>query len=139
MIAWPNAVTIYVFRAPVDMRKSFDTLAALATLLAPRELLRGAVFLFVGRDRRRAKVLFFDGTGVCLLAKRLEKGRFANLWSDSNTPKTLSASELALFLEGSEHVGRVPLSPPSMDLSRDLNVSRDSFHSPLDRASRESY
>ncbi|MEZ4389571.1 MAG: IS66 family insertion sequence element accessory protein TnpB [Polyangiales bacterium] len=64
-----RAVTIYVFRAPVDMRKSFGTLAAaLATLHgASPKALRGAVF-FVGRDRRRAKVLFFDGTGVCLLA-----------------------------------------------------------------------
>ena len=136
MIAWPRAVTIYAFRRPIDMRKSFDTLAALATLASPRALLDGAVFLFVGRDRRRAKVLFFDGTGLCVLAKRLEKGRFADLWSDATTPLTLSASELALFLEGSAYVGRVPLSPAAMDLSRELTVSRHSFSTPLDRTSR---
>ena len=136
MIAWPRAVTIYAFRRPIDMRKSFDTLAALATLASPRALLDGAVFLFVGRDRRRAKVLFFDGTGLCVLAKRLEKGRFADLWSDATTPLMLSASELALFLEGSAYVGRVPLSPAAMDLSRELTVSRHSFSTPLDRTSR---
>ncbi len=136
MIAWPRTVTIYAFRRPVDMRKSFDTLAALTALAGPRALLHGAVFLFVGRDRRRAKVLFFDGTGLCVLAKRLEKGRFADLWSESAAPLTLSASELALFLEGSAHVGRVPLSPAAMDLSRDLHIAQDSFSTPLDRTSR---
>lgn len=71
--------------------------------------------LFVGKCRRRAKVLWFDGTGLCLLAKRLEKGRFAAVWS---TPE-LTQSELMLFLEGSEAVGRVPLSPPPFSLEGD--------------------
>lgn len=127
MIAWSRNVAVYAFRTPVDMRKSFDTLAALASLAAPRALLGGAVFLFVGKDRRRAKVLFFDGTGLCVLAKRLEKGRFANVWSDDASPRTLSPSELALFLEGSEHVGRVPLSPATLDLTSDLRASKEIF------------
>lgn len=127
MIAWSRNVAVYAFRKPVDMRKSFDTLAALASLVAPRTLLSGAVFLFVGKDRRRAKVLFFDGTGLCVLAKRLERGRFADLWSDDASPRTLSPSELALFLEGSEHVGRIALSPATLDLTRDLRASKEIF------------
>jgi transposase len=73
------------------------------------------VFLFVSRDRVRAKVLQWDGTGLCVYAKRLEKGRFARVWSeDGDTPITLTISELELFLDGSTLVGRVALSPPAI-------------------------
>ncbi len=137
MIAWPRSVPVYAHRRPVDMRKSYDTLGAIVTTSMPRTLLSGAVFLFVGRDRRRAKALFFDGTGVCVLAKRLDKGRFANVWADDGAaPLTLSASELALFFEGSEHVGRIALSPAVIDPSRDLKVSPQKFSSPLDTTRR---
>jgi len=137
VIAWPRSVPVYAHRSPVDMRKSYDTLGAIVTTSMPRTLLSGAVFLFVGRDRRRAKALFFDGTGVCVLAKRLDKGRFANVWADDGAaPLTLSASELALFFEGSEHVGRIALSPAVIDPSRDLKVSPQKFSSPLDTTRR---
>jgi transposase len=76
----------------------------------------GALYLFVGRDRRRAKVLYFDGTGVCVFAKRLEKGRFASPWAtEASAPLTMTASELSLFLEGSELIGKVTLSPTPLD------------------------
>jgi transposase len=56
------------------MRKSFDTLTALVTERMGQQILTGDLFLFVGRGRRRAKVLYFDGTGMCLFANQLEKG-----------------------------------------------------------------
>lgn len=96
-------------RAAVDMRKSFDTLAALVSAQR-HDVLNGELFLFVGKDRKRAKVLYFDGTGMCLLAKRLSKGRFAAPWEMQGRAE-LTHSELALFLEGSVLVGRQPLSP----------------------------
>ena len=97
------------------MRKSFDTLSAIVREQVERDVLDGALFLFVGRDCRRAKVLFWDGTGLCVLAKRLEKGRFAAPWSHNKKARVLewTTSELALFLEGSELVGRIALSPPA--------------------------
>ena len=66
----------------------------------------------VTRSGRRAKVLYWDGTGLCLFAKRLEKGRFAAPWQ-ARTEGALrwTMSELSLFLEGSELVGRIALSP----------------------------
>jgi transposase len=77
-----------------------------------RELLTGDLFLFVSHDRKRAKVLYFDGTGLCLLSKRLEKGKFSPLWKRKRAGGLeLSLSELSLFIEGSESVGRLPLSP----------------------------
>lgn len=113
MIALGRGVPVFAYSEIVDMRKSFDTLAAIVREQMKHDVLDGAVFVFVGRDRRRAKVLFWDGTGLCVLAKRLAKGRFAAPWETSGTtPLEWTASELALFLEGSEHVGRIALSPP---------------------------
>jgi len=65
MIGVPHGVTAYAFDEPCYMRKSFDTLAALVTERMGRQVLTGDLFLFVGRDRRRAKVLYFDGTDMC--------------------------------------------------------------------------
>ena len=62
--------------------------------------------------RKRAKVLLWDGTGLCIYAKRLERGRFASLWREAAARVgRLTMSELQLFLEGSTLVGRVALSP----------------------------
>ena len=108
---------VFAYRRPTDMRKSFNTLAALVGELG-HDVLGGDAFVFVGRSQKRAKVLWFDGTGLCLLAKRLEKGRLAPLWERSE----LTTTELLLFLEGSTAVGRVALSPEAFDLERDGRV-----------------
>jgi len=115
MIGLGRRVQVFAFAEPIDMRKSFDTLGAIVREQIQRDVLDGALFLFVGRDRRRAKVLFWDGTGLCVLAKRLEKGRFSAPWAHNKKARVLewTTSELALFLEGSELVGRVALSPPA--------------------------
>jgi transposase len=114
VIGLGRRVPVFAFAEIVDMRKSFDTLGAIVREHMKRDILDGALFVFVGRDRRRAKVLFWDGTGLCVLAKRLEKGRFAAPWERKKTGVVeWTTSELALFLEGSEFVGRVPLSPPA--------------------------
>jgi transposase len=96
------------------MRKGYEGLSELVRSALRKDVLSGDLFLFVGKDRRRAKVLYFDGTGLCLLSKRLDKGRFAALWRRRPDGERfeLTATELALFLEGSELVGRFPLSPP---------------------------
>ena len=102
----------YALAAAVDMRKGFEGLWGLATQKLGRDVLCGDLFLFLGRDRKRAKVLYFDGTGLCVLHKRLSKGRFASLWRNGSGPELqLTLTELQLFLEGSDWVGRIPLSP----------------------------
>jgi transposase len=103
---------VFVHREAVDMRKQFDALGVLVASSLERELLSGDVFLFVGKTRKRAKALYWDGTGVCLFAKRLEKGRFAAPWErPGSAPIEWTMSELSLFFEGSELVGRMRLSP----------------------------
>jgi len=111
-------VRVFAYRSPVDMRKSFNTLSALVLGLG-HDIIAGDAFVFVGKSRRRAKVLWFDGTGLCLLAKRLETGRFAMVWEQTE----LTASELVLFLEGSQLVGRIRLSPPPLSLEREGRVT----------------
>ena len=91
---------VYAYGAPVDMRKGFDGLYALVIEELGRNPLSGDLFLFVSRNRIRAKVLLWDGTGLCVYAKRLEKGRFAALWRGNGEAVELSSSELQLFLEG---------------------------------------
>jgi transposase len=113
VIGSTRQVAVWVWTAPVDMRKSYDTLAVIVKRDMKRELLSGDVFLFVGKSRRRAKSLHWDGTGLVLVQKRLEVGRFAAPWArPSPGPLRWTMSELALFFEGSELVGRMPLSPP---------------------------
>jgi transposase len=95
------------------MRKSFDTLAALVTQHMQQDVFAGDLYLFISRDRKKAKVLYFDGTGMCLFAKRLEKGQFSAAWKRAKSPRgyAMTLSELALFIEGSAVATRMPLSP----------------------------
>lgn len=95
------------------MRQGFDGLSARVEQQLGGQLLKGDVFLFVGRSRQRAKVLYFDGTGLVLLTKRLFKGRFARPWTPAGAASVeMTVAELSLFLEGCELAGRWKLSPP---------------------------
>ena len=115
---------VFVYREPVDMRKSYDTLTALVEGPMKKSLLSGDVFVFIGRRRKRAKCLYFDGTGLCLLSKRLETGHFAAPWKrPGEGPLPLTMNELALLLEGSELALRVRLSPePYRPMSADAHA-----------------
>jgi len=113
VIGSTRQVAVYAYGGPVDMRKGFDGLSALVANGLGHNPLAGDFFVFVNRTRKRAKVLLWDGTGLCIYAKRLEQGRFACLWREPApaAPLRLTMSELQLFLEGSALVGRLPLSP----------------------------
>jgi len=116
VIGLTRAVRVFAYGAPVDLRKGFNGLAALVEQEMKHRLVNGDVYLFLGRKPRRAKVLYFDGTGLCLLAKRLERGRFARPWErPGGAALSMTLSELAVFLEGSELVGRKMLVPPTFD------------------------
>lgn len=115
--------SIYAFCQPTDMRKGFEGLSALVREELGKDPLSGSLFLFTNRRRTHAKILWFDGSGVCVLAKRLEKGRYAALWKfTENQTLFLKRSELELFLEGSHLIGRFQVSPPTLTES-DLAIS----------------
>lgn len=113
MIGSTRQIRVYAYREPADMRKSFNTLGALVARGMQRDVMSGDLFLFISRCRTRAKLIFWDGTGMCVFAKRLEKGRFAAPWARAGEgPLQLTTTELALLLEGSDLIARMPLSPP---------------------------
>ena len=72
----PRGVEIFVGAEPIDLRWSFDRLSGIASERIGREPRSGALFVFFGKRRDALKVLFFDGTGMCLFYKRLDKGTF---------------------------------------------------------------
>ena len=102
MLSLPPAVRVFVARGATDMRKSFDTLAALVIDTVDEDPMSGHLFLFVNRRRNRAKILWWDRSGYCLLAKRLEHGQFRVF--DRASSKAggfeVTASDLALILDG---------------------------------------
>ena len=112
MIGSTRNLRVYVSTKPTDLRKGYDGLYAIARDVLVEDPLSGHLFLFVSRNRKRAKVLFFDGTGLCIYMKRLEQGRFAAPWKRAkNGRMALTLSELTLFMEGSEQVLHTQLSP----------------------------
>lgn len=72
----PSGVEIYLALEPIDMRLSFDRLSGLAKEQIGYDARSGALFVFFGRRRDALKVLFFDGTGMCIFYKRLDRSRF---------------------------------------------------------------
>lgn len=112
MIGSTRTLRVWAYPAPADLRKGFDGLQALVTAQLQRDPLSGDCYLFVNRTRRRAKVLLWDGTGLCIYQKRLEQGRFAALWAQAGAPAVeLTLSELALLLEGCALLAQRRLSP----------------------------
>lgn len=102
MLSLPTSVKVYLAAGTTDMRKSFDSLAAVARVVLDKDPYNGHVFVFCGRRRHLVKALYWDGTGLWLIAKRLAKGTFA--WPDApaegNGCLDLSAAELAALLGG---------------------------------------
>jgi len=119
MIGSSRALRVWAYPQGADLRKGFDGLSALVSHQLGKDALSGECFLFVNRQRTRAKVLLWDGTGLCLYHKRLEAGRFAPLWRPGGGAGAvqLTMSELGLYLEGCELVGRRSLSPPAFALA----------------------
>ena len=92
---------VYLAVAPTDMRKGFDTLAALVKEFLKHDPLSGHLFLFVSRGRDRLKILHWESGGFWIWYRRLEEGTFRLPRVDGETVSVeLKASELAMLLEG---------------------------------------
>ena len=97
------ATRVYLALGSTDMRKGFDGLYGLVRQRLEADPLSGHLFLFCNRPRTRLKVLFWDGSGLWVCAKRLEKGRFS--WPSGCEPESgakasIHSEELAMLLGG---------------------------------------
>jgi transposase len=99
MIAFPAGVRVWLATGHTDMRKGFDGLALLIQEQLKRDPHGGHLFVFRGRRGALIKVLWHDGQGMCLFAKRLERGRF--IWpSSADGLVTITPAQLGYLLEG---------------------------------------
>jgi len=102
MIPFSPATRIYLAAGATDLRKSFEGLSDLVTHQFKEDPLSGHLYVFANRKRNRIKLLYFDGTGVCVLAKRLEQGTFH--WPQSagepGAKLRLTPQALQLLLDG---------------------------------------
>lgn len=115
MITLPRTIRVWAYGRPTDLRKGYNGLVGLVKQELREDPLSGDLFLFVSRRRTGCKVLLWDGTGLCIFMKTLERGRFADLWGDgSGKTVRLTSSELALFIEGCTLVGKKSLSPAAI-------------------------
>src|ERR1044071_2169193 len=102
------ATKIYIAVEGVDMRKGFDGLYGLVRDRLGHDPLSGHLFLFSNRDRSRLKILVWDGSGLWVCAKRLEKGRFTwPRFGDAHGKVVLSHEEMSLLLGGIDLADRL--------------------------------
>jgi transposase len=118
----PKMMAIFAATEPVDMRRSFDRLAASARETIGQDPQSGALFLFVNKACDRLKALWWDRTGYCILYKRLEQGTFRmpTALRARESSVTIDAAELSKILEGIElppSKQRVRVSTQENDLS----------------------
>jgi transposase len=99
MITLPSGTRIWLAAGATDMRRGFDGLAALVQLQLSEDPFSGQLFVFRGRRGDRVKILWWDGDGLCLFAKRLERGRFT--WPQATQGAVaLTRAQRSMLLEG---------------------------------------
>ena len=105
MIVPPTSVRVLIATKPVDFRKGMDGLAAIVEAELKLKPFSGVIYVFRSKRADRVKLLFWDGTGVCLLIKRLEGSKFH--WPKiEDGVMRLSPAQLSGLLEGLRESGR---------------------------------
>jgi transposase len=94
-------IRVFLYGQPTDMRKSFDGLQALTRNAMGQDPLSGSIYVFVNRRGAQMRVLYFDRSGFCVWAKRLEAGRFIGDWRTVRT-REMNWTELKLLIDGIE-------------------------------------
>jgi transposase len=99
MIALPPSTRIYLACGVTDMRKGFDGLAVLVEQVLEQRPHSGTLFAFRGKRGDLLKLLWYDGQGLCLFSKRMDRGRF--VWPVTRAGTVyLTAAQLSMLLEG---------------------------------------
>ena len=100
MLAFPATFRVFLATDAVDMRKQYDGLWAEVVNRLHEDPIQGAVFAFTNKNRNRLKLLYWDGSGMVVLAKRLEQGRFTWITRPGESKVQLTADALSMILAG---------------------------------------
>ena len=111
MISFNRRTKIFVSREPTDMRSSYDSLFAKAKGVLNQDPFSGHLFVFINTRRTSIKCLYYDGTGLVLLCKRLERSTFSRINPMFRGEIVLTAAEFSLFFEGADLEKRFVESP----------------------------
>jgi transposase len=111
VISFNRRTKVFICKEPTDMRASYDTLFAKAKGVLNQDPLSGHLFVFINSRRNSIKCLFYDGTGLVIIAKRMEQGVFSRINPMYQGELTLTAAEFALFFEGANLEKRFIESP----------------------------
>lgn len=109
----PHGVEVFVGLDPIDLRWGFERLSGLVAERLGREARSGALFLFFGKRREALKILFFDGSGLCLFYKRLDRGTFRVVEAPAAGTAVLEIDERRLddLLDGIDVEAAAPKRP----------------------------
>jgi transposase len=114
MIALNRRTKVFVAKGPMDMRASYDSLFAKARDILKQDPFSGHLFVFTNARRTSCKCLYYDGTGLVIIAKRLEKGLFAKINPYHSGDIVMTQAEFSLFFEGADINKRFIESPKEL-------------------------
>lgn len=117
MISFNRRTKIFVCKEATDMRASYDTLFSKAKGVLNQDPFSGHLFLFINSKRSSIKCLFYDGTGLVILAKRMERGLFSRINPLYSGEIVLTAAEFGLYFEGANLEKRFIESPKEIKKS----------------------
>ncbi len=117
MISLNRRTKIFVAKESTDMRASYDTLFSKAKAVLNQDPFSGHLFVFMNSRRTSIKCLYYDGTGLVIVAKRMEKGLFCRINPYHRGEIVLTAAEFALFFEGADLEKRFIESPAEIKKS----------------------
>ena len=121
MISFNRRTKIFVSKDPTDMRASYDTLFAKAKSVLNQDPFSGHLFLFINSRRTSIKCLYYDGTGLVIISKRMERGLFCRINPFYRGEIILTQAEFALFFEGADLEKRFVESPVEIKKSISIN------------------
>ena len=126
MISFNRRTKIFVCREPTDMRASYDTLFSKAKGVLNQDPFSGQLFLFINSRRTSIKCLHYDGTGLVIISKRMERGLFSRINPMYRGEIILTPAEFGLFFEGADLEKRFVESP--RELKKSFPVSQNPDH-----------
>lgn len=127
MLSFNRRTKVYVCKEPTDMRSSYDTLFAKTQGVLKQDPFSGHLFLFINKHRTSIKCLYYDGTGLVIISKRLEAGLFSRINPMYRGEVVMTPAEFALYFEGANLEKRFIESPreikKSFPMSQQLQAS----------------